>query len=314
VAVGADGSLYIACGDTSRIRKVDPAGIITTVAGTGKSYGQLGDGGPATQACLPTPYAVAVAADGSLYIADNGAHRVRKVDAKGIITTFAGKGTRDYSGDGGPATQASLNFPKDVALDADGSIYIADTDNHRVRKVDPAGIITTVAGNGKADYSGDGGPATEANLAWPGGVAVAADGSLYVADMVNNRIRKVDPKGIITTVAGDGQKGYSGDGGPATKASLSRPADVAVSGDGSLYIADKLNRRIRKVDPKGIITTVAGGGRGDVEGSPATEARLRSPYDVAVGADGSIYIAEEWNCRLLKVGPAGIITVIASGG
>jgi serine/threonine-protein kinase len=195
------------------------------------------------------PAGIAVGADGSLYVAGSR-HCIRKVDPAGTITTVVGSGARrlgSYSGDGGPATQASLNWPGGVALGADSSLYIADTRNHRIRKVDPAGIITTVAGSAERRYSGDGGPATQATLDWPQGVALDADGSLYIADRCNSRIRKVDPAGIITTVVGNGTAGYSGDRGPAIQASLWSPAAVALGANGSLYIADTLNYRIRRV-------------------------------------------------------------------
>ena len=217
---------------------------------------------------------MAVDASGNLYIADTGNNRIRKVSATGIITTVAGNGSAGYSGDGGPATSAQLDGPEGVAVDGSGNLYIADTCNNRIRKVSATGIITTVAGNGSAGYSGDGGPATSAQLSLPAGVAVDGSGNLYIADSGNNRIRKVSATGIITTVAGNGSPGYSGDGGPATSAQLNQPAGVAVDASGNLYIADSSNNRIRKVSATGIITTVAGNGfdgySGD--GGPATSA------------------------------------------
>jgi hypothetical protein len=246
VAVDAAGKLYIADSGRHRIRKVTPDGIITTVAGNGIE-GYSGDGGAATAASLRWPYGVAVDATGNLYIADADNHRIRKVTQDGIITTVAGNGIGGYSGDGGAATAASLYYPRDVAVDAAGNLYIADSDNHRIRKVTSAGIITTVAGKGTGGYSGDGGAATSASLLWPHGVAVDATGNLYIADKNNNRIRKVTPSGIISTVAGNGAYGYSGDGGPATAASLQWPHGVAVDAAGNLYIADTSNHRIRKV-------------------------------------------------------------------
>ena len=245
VAVGPDGSIYIADRDNRRIRKVDTSGIITTVAGGGSSG--LGDGGPATEAWLYYPFGVAVGSDGSIYIADYYNHRIRKVDPSGIITTVAGNGSRGYSGDGGPATEAGLYYPFGVAVGPDGSIYIANFYNRRIRKIDPFGIITTVAGNGSVAFSGDGGPATEAGLYYPFGVTTSPDGSFYIALNYGNRIRRVDPSGIITTVAGNGSGVFSGDDGPATKAGLSAPSGVAVGPDGSIYIADRDNHRVRRV-------------------------------------------------------------------
>jgi len=304
VAVGADGSVYIADTYNCRIRKVDPAGIITTVAGNGeRSFS--GDGGPAAQASLDLSWGLAVGADGSLYIADTENLRVRKVDPSGIITTVAGDGHYGYSGDGGPTTQASLAYPMAVAVGADGSLYIADLDSCRIRRVDLAGIITTVAGNGDSGYSGDGGPATEASLQAPCSVAVGADGSLYIADSQNWRIRRVDPGGIITTVAGNGEDGYWGDGGPATEASLALVFGVAVDAGGDLFIADSGNGRIRRVGRGGVITTMAGnGGFGySGDGGPAAEASLFWPHGVGLADNGGVYIADSGNSRIRKVWP-----------
>jgi RHS repeat-associated protein len=305
VAVGPDGSLYIS--DSARIRRVRPDGIISTVAGNGNS-GYSGDGGPATQASIK-PYGLAVGPDGSLYIADGFNYRIRRVGLDGIINTVAGNGNSGYSGDGGPATQATLNAPFDVAVGPDGSVYILDGYNYRIRRVGPDGIITTVAGNGTYfGPLGDGGPATQAGIE-PQGLAVGRDGSLYIADSFSNRIRRVGPDGIITTVAGTGnygtaggyyEYGYSGDGGPATQAMLYNPFDVAVAPDGSLYIADTYNYRIRRVGPDGIITTVAGTGYSGYsgDGGPPSLAMLSDIYSIAVGPDGAIYMADFYNYRI----------------
>jgi uncharacterized protein (TIGR03437 family) len=299
VAVDAAGNLYIA--GASRIRKVSPSGIISTAAGNG-TRGFSGDDGPATSASLNQPSGVAVDAAGNLYIADYYNYRIRKVSPSGIISTAAGNGTQGFSGDGGPATSAALDVPEAVAVDAAGNLYIADSTNYgRIRKVSPSGVISTVAGNGRYAFSGDGGPATSASLGFPEGVAVDAAGNLYIADSDNSRIRKVSPAGIITTVAGNGQRGYSGDGGPATSASLNVPWAVAADAAGNLYIADTRNGRIRKVSPSGTISTVAGGGSALGDGGPATSASLKYPIAVAVDATGDVYIADNQDYRVRKV-------------
>jgi len=302
VAVDAAGNLYIADTSSNRIRKVTPGGTITTVAGNGGAV-YSGDGGPATAASLNWPSGLAVDAAGNLYIADNHNHRIRKATAGGTITTAAGNGQQGYSGDGGPATAASLNSPYAVAVDSAGNLYIVDSNNNRIRNESSVGTITTAAGNGQQGYSGDGGPATAASLGSPGGVAVDSAGNLYIADSSNLRIRKVTSGGTITTLAGNGAQGYSGDGGPATAASLWGPSCVAVDAAGNLYFADTWNSRIRKVALGGTITTVAGNGRmaysGD--GGPPTAAALNLPQGVAVDAASNLYISDYFNYRIRKV-------------
>ncbi|NQT70398.1 MAG: hypothetical protein HQ552_12545 [Desulfobacteraceae bacterium] len=234
--------------------------MIDTVAGNGTG-GHSGDNGPATDARFSSPYGVAVDSTGNLYISDSSNSRIRKVDSNGVITTAAGNGNYGYSGDNGPATDARLYYPEGVAVDNAGNLYIADDSNHRIRKVDTSGVITTVAGNGSGGYSGDNGPATNARLYYPRRVAVDNAGNLYIADYRNHRIRKVDTNGVITTVAGKGSKGYSGDNGPATDARLNIPQDVAVDSAGNRYIADTYNSRVRKVEmnPGFFIGAMAGG-------------------------------------------------------
>jgi len=304
IAIGADGSLYIA-DYGGVVRRVGTDGNITTVAGSGSS-GFNGDGGPAKQARLNYPTGVAIGSDGSIYIADQNNHRVRRVGTDGNITTVAGNGIWGFSGDGGLATQAQFYYPTAIALGSDGSLYIADELNNRVRRVGSDGIITTVAGSGIGGFSGDGGPATQAQLFTPTGVAIGSDGSLYIADYSNNRVRRVGTDGIITTVAGNGIGGFSGDGGPATQAQLSNPIGVGTGLDGSLYIADYQNHRVRRVGTDGIITTVAGSGiygfSGD--GGPATQAQFSYPSGVGMGLDGSLYIADYQNRRVRHVAPA----------
>src|SRR5439155_107049 len=225
------------------------SGHIITLAGTG-APGLDGDGGPATSAQLRDPSSVAIDSTGNLFIADTINNRVRQVAAgTGIITTVAGTGTPGFGGDGGPATGAQLNYPTSVAVDTAGDLFITDQSNLRIRRVAAdTGIISTVAGTGVAGFSGDGGPATGAQLNYPTSVAVDTAGDLFIADQSNLRIRRVAAAtGIITTVAGTGVAGFSGDGGPATSAQLNYPTSVAVDTAGDLFIADQSNLRIRRV-------------------------------------------------------------------
>ena len=293
-------------------------GIISTVAGIGGSSGFSGDGGPATSARMRAPRTMEADSAGNLYITDTENHRMRKVNANGTITTLAGTGTAGYSGDGGPATAARLNNPHGVAVDAAGNVYIADSPNQRIRKVSPGGIITTVAGTGTSGYNGDNIQATAARLNYPKGVEVGPDGALYIGDANNQRVRRVDlSTGVITTVAGSGVQGSTGDGGPATSARLNTPRNVAFGPDGDLYIADDQNYKVRRVDSvTKTITTVAGTGVAGYsgDGGAATAARLNLVRDVAVDADGNLYIADEINNRIRAVDPGGIMRTFAGTG
>ena len=257
--------------------------------------------GPATGAQLRNPQKIALGPDGSLYIADSGNNRIRRVGLDGIITTVAGTGTEGFSGDEGPATQAALFSPQGIAVGPDGSLYIADSLNNRIRWVGPDGTITTVAGGEITGILGDGGPAILANLSGPRGVALGPDGGLYIADQTHGRIRRVGPDGIITTVAGTGSPLSSGDGGPATEAGVFGAADIAIGADGSLYIAEPFGHRIRRVGPDGIITTVAGTGIEDFSGDegPATKAQIGTPNGIAVGPDDTVYISDTPGVRIV---------------
>ena len=252
IAKDAAGNIYIADQTNQRIRKVTTSGIISTFAGNGFGAGlgvggYSGDGAAATLAELNNPYAVAVDAAGNVYIADGGNHRIRMVNTAGIISTFAGNGTPGFSGDGHPATLASLNAPLGVAVDDSGNVYIADANNDRIRKVNTAGVISTFAGTGTAGYSLDGIPATLSELNAPVRVACSHLGNVYIADELNNRIRKVNSAGTISTFAGNGTLTYGGDGGPATAAQLSAYGGISVDGVENVYIADQGNHRVRKV-------------------------------------------------------------------
>ena len=295
--------------------------ILTTVAGNGTS-GYSGDNGPATSAKLHDPGAVAVDASGNLFIADELNNVVREVNAQtGIMTTVAGNGTSGYSGDGGPATSAEFDDVEGVAVDASGNLFIADRGDSVVREVNAqTGIITTVAGSGTSGYSGDGGPATSAELRNPDGVAVDASGNLFIAEYFNGTVREVNAStGIITTVAGNGTSGYSGDGGPATSAQMNAPRGVAVDASGNLFIADFGNSVIREVNAStGIITTVAGNGTSGYsgDGGPATSAKLGDPEGVAVDASGNLFIADLFPDSTIREVNAstGIISTVAGNG
>ena len=356
IAFDSKGNLYFGDADNSRVRMIDEAGTITTVvhipnslpsgiaidhrdviyfadrtnrkvwkiegpgnlvlvAGSGRSGG-AGDGGPATAASFGVPASVGVDRRGNVYVADIGNHNVRRVDPLGVITTFAGSKQGAFSGDRGPATAAALQHPAGVLPDGRGNLYIADSINHRVRLVDSTGTITTIAGDGTSRYAGDGGPAVSASLFWPSGLALDAQRNLYVADAVNHRIRRIDTHGTITTVAGNGDETYAGDGGPATSASLSFPRGVAVDTDGSIYIADAGNHRVRRVDPDGTIATFAGSGIDIYEGDggPAVDASLNAPRAVLLDRQGNVYISDTKNNRVRRVDAGGTITTVAGNG
>ncbi|MEI8290371.1 MAG: immunoglobulin domain-containing protein [Verrucomicrobiota bacterium] len=303
VAVDTSGNLFIADLFNNRIRKVDTNGIISTIAGNGLGAFS-GDGGVATNGELQSPYSVALDVFGNIFIADFNNNRIRKVDTNAIITTVAGNGSRGYSGDGGTAPNAALNNPTCVVADASGNLFIADYWNHSIRKVNTNGTITTVAGIDYGSYYGDGKAATNAALKWPSGLAVDVFGNLFIADHGNNRIRKVNTNGIITTVAGNGTiYSYPGDGGAATNASLTGPFGIALNARSDFFIADNFDYVIRKVDANGIITTIAGNGSSSFsgDGGSATSAGLGQPYSVAVDAGGNLFIADSLNNRIRKV-------------
>ncbi|MER2556000.1 MAG: PKD domain-containing protein [Candidatus Competibacter denitrificans] len=304
-------------GDGARRRALGVDKIITTFAGVGPTGNSQGDGGLATQASL-RPSRFAVAPDGTVFVSETYFY-VRRIAPNGIITTFAGSENVTILGDGGPATSAGLAQPRGLAIMPDGSILIADSGHHRIRRVTPDGIISTFAGSGVRGLGGDGGPALQAELNSPGGVAMMADGSVLIADSGNNRIRRVMPDGTMTRFAGasgPGNPGASGDSGPALLASMYTPSGIAVAADGGVIIAEINNSRIRRVGPDGIITTLAGNGSrsSSGDGGPATQAQVNQPEDVAVDADGGILISEWGSHRIRRIGPDGIIRTIAGTG
>jgi sugar lactone lactonase YvrE len=259
LATDSKGNLYIVDLLNQRVRKIDPAGVISTLAGNGRA-GYSADGTAGQQASINHPQGVAVDASGNVYFSDTRNHLVRKISAAGVLSTVAGTGKRGLSGDGGPAVNAALDGPAGLAVDPSGNIYIADCANHTIRKVTSGGVISTLAGTGRVGFAGDDGPAAGASLSYPLAVALDAAGNLYIADTANQRIRKINGQGIITTIAGNGQAGFSGDGGLAIVAALNRPQGIATDPAGNLYIADTANKRLRKVSLGGTISTVAGSG------------------------------------------------------
>ena len=314
VFVDGSGNIYIADQTNHRIRKVDLAGNISTVAGTGTA-GYNGDGMAATTAQLNQPTGVFVVPSGEIYIADNTNHRIRKVDLAGNISTVAGTGTAGFNSDGIAATAAQLNDARAVFVDESGSIYIADAFNHRVRKIDLAGNISTVAGTGTSGFNGDGIAATAAQVNQPNHIFVTESGLLYIADKSNNRVRQVDLTGNIGTVAGTGTAGFNGDGIAATTAQLNAPAGVFVDGSGNIFVTDESNHRLRKVDLAGALSTVAGTGTAGYNGDgiAAARAQLNVPRGVFVDESGGLFIAERTNHRIRKVTPPLTETTKAAG-
>ena len=305
VATDSSGTVYIADAGGNRVQKIDPSGFITAIAGNG-TRGYTGEfNGTAVAAQLSDPRGVAVDTARNIYIADTGNYRIRKVDTAGFITSIAGGGAGPTLGDGGTATFALLNAPGAVAVDPAGNIYVADTAYNRIRRIDAFGTITTVAGAGRPGYSGDQSFANAAQLNKPCGVAIDLSGNIYAADTANNRVRKIDPAGIITTAAGDGKASYGGDGGAAANAQLNNPCGVATDLSGNVYIADTANNRVRKIDNAGIITTIAGDGtRGTLgDGADAAFAQLNGPAGIAVDSSGNIYIADTDNELVRKLSP-----------
>ncbi len=286
--------------------------LIFTIAGTG-DYGY--SDGAATSAVIDAVNAIACDARGNIYLADTWNNRIRRIGADGMITTTAGTGESGFSGDGGPALSAKLNCPRGIAVDAQGNIYLSDSGNARVRKVNLSGTISTIAGTGEAGFSGDNGPASSAKLNFPRGLALDSAGSLYIADSLNFRIRKVTSQGSISTIAGMGAYGKSGDSGPATSATIGLVQSIAVDGAGNLFFTDIYNHCVRKIMPNGIISTVAGTGFGSGgDGGPAAAATFRFPHGLALDSQGRIFVADSGNHRIRMIDQAGIITTVAGKG
>ena len=297
VAIDSNGNLYIADTGNAVIREV-VKGVINTIAGS-NVVGYSGDGGAATSAEINAPRGIAVDSSGNLYIAEFGDSVIRKVTTKGIISTIAGTGVYGFAGDGAAATKAQLANPWSVAVDGSGNIYIPDQLNSRVRKIDSSGNINTIAGNGLISYSGDNGQASKAQLYGPQATATDPAGNVYIADTQNNRVRKVTPAGVITTIAGNGTAGFAGDGAAAVSAQLARPAGVAADSAGNVYISDSANGAVRKVTPDGIINTVA---------------QLIHPQGMAVDSAGNLYVADSADNRVRMISAGGALSTLAGTG
>jgi len=316
ITMDKKGNVYIAMREHNIISRIDTKGMMTRYAGSGES-GFSGDGGPAIKANFKTPAGLAFDPEGNLYIADRENHRVRKIDTSGNISTFAGIGKAGFSGDGGPAVRAKLNLPSGLATDKKGNLFISDRSNDRIRVVDKKGVIRTYAGSGVAGFQGDAGPALKAQLDKPFGIALDEAENLYIADRNNNRVRKVSPEGIITTIAGDGGFFFMGDNGPAYRASVAAPTGVAVDKKGNLYIADRNNNRIRLVDKLGMIRTVAGTGQQDYNGDSETarETNLYLPFGLIVDSNDNLLIIDRSHYRIRRIDPkSGEVETVAGNG
>jgi len=302
IALDSVGNVYVADSYNHRIRKISPTGIVTTLAGS-DTIGYTD--GLGTAASFHSPCGVAIDARGNVYLADAGNNRIRKISPTGVVTTFAGSGTAGYAE--GSGTAASFNSPTGIALDGAGNVYVADSYNHRIRKISPTGVVTTLAGSGTGGYAD--GTGTAASFNWPKGVAVDGVGNVYVADQSNNRIRKVSPAGLVTSFAGSATSGFAD--GLGTTASFDWPSGIAIDGTGNIYVADQGNNRIRKISPAGVVTTLAGSEiRGFADGT-GNVASFDSPGGVAVDGAGNVYAADQNNNRIRKISPLGIVTTLA---
>ncbi len=292
MAIDNSGNVYLS--NNSNIRKVNSAGIISTIASScSLSTGYTGDGGQATQATFAHPAGIAIDANGNIYIADGTNFCIRKINTAGIVNTIAGNGTLGYSGDGVSATSALMGRPSGIAVDLSGNIFFADIIYHCIRKINTAGIITTIAGTGTSGYSGDGGNATAAQMYNPGSIVIDGSGNLYFIDALNFRIRKINTSGIITTFAGTGTAGYSGDGGMAALANIYANG-LAIDGAGNFYFTDPGSAHIRKINNSGIINTIAGNGTSGNTGNggPPLAAQIINPGAIAISSSGTIYFSQ----------------------
>jgi sugar lactone lactonase YvrE len=314
VAVDAQGNVYVADSSNYRIREIDLAGNVTTFAGRG-TFGHVD--GPSGTAEFQDPSGIAIDSHGNFYVADSAGNRIRKIDPSGNVTTLAGNGTGASTstggyadGTGGPNGSAEFYIPMGVAVDGQGNVYVADTWNNRVRKIDPVGNVTTLAGNGLQSYEdGTGGPNGTAEFYGPEGLAVDAQGNVYVADSANNRVRKIDTGGNVTTLAGNGTPGFAdGTGGPNGTAEFLLPMGVAVDSQGNVVVADNASHRIRRIDPAGNVTTLAGNGMPssvDGTGGANGSATFYYPWSVASDAAGNVYVADSGSSSIRRISWAG---------
>ena len=314
VAADSTGALYIGC--TGAVRRVALDGAISTVVGggTGLPSRWWGDGGQGNRAVVGDPWGVAVGPDDEVYFGDRSTGVIRRLGTDGVVTLYAG--SRGYGGDGGQAVWALLESPAQIAFGPDGSLYIADTGNHAVRRVAPDGVITTVAGGNGSGYSGDGGPAADARLSGPEGVAVGPLGEVYVSDTVNHRVRVIRLDGRIETLAGDGAPGFSGEGRPAAQARLATPRGLAVDSFGRLLIADSDNHRIRRIEQNGTLRTLVGNGQVGTagDGGMAVDAQLIIPRQILLDAEQRLILIDPPSQRIRRVDADNRIRTIAGGG
>ena len=307
------GNVYVADYFNHRVRKIDATGTIATIAGTGER-GYAGDGGPAADAQLASPNGLLVDLAGNVYISDSGNARIRKIDSSGMIETIAGPGEPGILGNDGPAVKARLGYPRGLAMDASGNLLIAESAHDIVRRISPSGTITPFAGTGEPFDRRNGGAASAAQFGYPDDVAADATGNVYVLD--SNQVRRIDPSGMIAAIAGTGEYGHSGDGGPAIAADLQNPTEMGMDVAGNLYLAERFGHRVRKIDVAGTITTIAGTGeRGySGDGGPATKAQVDSPRSIAVDSVGNVYVADQNNHRVRRIDTSGVITTYVGTG
>jgi sugar lactone lactonase YvrE len=292
IALDGSGNIYLADAYNNRIRKITPAGVVTTLAGSGKEGFADGMG---KDAVFNGPAGIAIDRDGNIYTAEWKGHRVRKITPAGVVTTLAGSGKAGFAD--GTGAEASFNTPQGVAVDASGNVYVSESGNHRIRRITPSGLVSTLAGSGKPGFAD--GTGAEASFKSPTGIALDAVGNVYVSDTGNHQIRKITPSGVVTTLAGSGKPGFQD--GQGTKASFNVPFGLAVDRNGNIYVADMGNQRIRKFTPDGFVTTLAGSGKAGAEDGYSTAASFVLPWGVAIDEFGAVYVSDQGNHKIRKI-------------